>query len=188
MKRTIKLFSFLFCLIFSSVTSWSQETKGQELNAIAQKYMVIRQTSQEYTEKILQSLEELIPRNRIQISRMELELDFSEMKQNPNVRKYNIAVNIDGIWHRELDPITGELRKTPAGGYVRKYTPLAQEELDAAENLVKQEIGFDPSRGDKLKITNMQFDRTFEFEKEDDELRHAEESMVNLLLMFLKMM
>ena len=64
-----------------------------------------------------------------------------------SVRKLSVAVLVDG--NRRLDEETGE--------YI--YEPLPQDELEKLETLARSAVGFDETRGDTLRIVNMEFSR-----------------------------
>ena len=54
------------------------------------------------------------------------------------------------------------------GSIKRKYTPISEEDIVKAENLIKGAIGYDRNRGDTVVVTNLAYDRTLEFKEEDD--------------------
>lgn len=60
------------------------------------------------------------------------------------LRKLSVAVVLD------------DLQKTDAGG-TTTTTPITQADLDRYTNLVKQAIGFDEARGDKVNVMNASF-------------------------------
>ena len=55
----------------------------------------------------------------------------------------------------------------PDGGIEREYVPVPQAELDAAEALVRDAMGYDRMRGDSVTVRNIQFDRSAQFKAED---------------------
>lgn len=62
------------------------------------------------------------------------------------IKSISIAVLVDGIYTANEDG-------------TQKYEPRSAEDLKKFEGLVKQAVGFDESRGDKVKVENLQFKR-----------------------------
>jgi len=61
------------------------------------------------------------------------------------------------------------------GGKIkRKFIQVTEDIVKKVEESVKAYIGFNEGRGDKVAVSAIQFDRTKEFEKEDEEIRKAE--------------
>lgn len=65
-----------------------------------------------------------------------------------NIERISVAVLVDGNVVREKDD---------KGQIVEKYVPRSAEELTKYETIVKNAIGFNLSRGDSVKIENIQF-------------------------------
>ncbi len=65
------------------------------------------------------------------------------------VQKLSVAVMIDGSY-----------TKTAEEGAEPVYQPRPQEEMDKIKTLVKNAIGFNEERGDKVEVINMQFAQT----------------------------
>jgi flagellar M-ring protein FliF len=102
------------------------------------------------------------------------------------IQKLSVAVAVDGV------------SGPGAGGKAGPYTPRTQEEMLKLEELVKAAVGFNPGRGDAVKVINVRFVRDaalegdgkgggmFSFDK-NDIMRFAElglGAIVVLLLMF----
>lgn len=70
------------------------------------------------------------------------------VKEPGEVRKLSVAVAVDG-------------RLTPAAepGGEPTYEPRSAEEITQIEDLVKAAMGFDESRGDQVRVTNVRFNR-----------------------------
>ncbi len=70
------------------------------------------------------------------------------VKEPGEVRKLSVAVAVDG-------------KLTPAAepGGEAAYEPRTAEEITQIEELVKAAMGFDQSRGDQVKVTNVRFNR-----------------------------
>lgn len=67
----------------------------------------------------------------------------NSVKETGNVKRLSVAVLVDGNY-------TGEGEKLA-------YAPRSPEELKQIEELVQSAIGFDSTRGDEVKVVNMQF-------------------------------
>lgn len=84
---------------------------------------------------------------------------------SPSMGRRTVSVNIDGSWARVRDAdgnlvvVNGEIQ--------REYTPLSQDEIQAATRIVQDAIGYSAARGDSVSVLNIQFDRAAEFERED---------------------
>jgi len=96
-------------------------------------------------------------------------------KTSPSMGRRTVSVNIDGTWNRVYDE-TGQLRLTESGGIMRVYTPIPEEEIRKIQKLVEDAIGCDKARGDNVTVTNVMFDRTEEFQREDDAYRKAQQT------------
>ena len=70
------------------------------------------------------------------------------VKEPGEVRKLSVAVAVDG-------------RLTPAAepGGEPSYEPRSAEEITQIEDLVKAAMGFDETRGDQVRVTNVRFNR-----------------------------
>ncbi len=89
-------------------------------------------------------------------------------KEEPKIDRVTVSVNIDGEWIYPLyDPDTKKIRLSDSGGYERQYVPIADDELSKITKLVQNAVGYDPSRGDSVVVTNIRFDHTEEFKAED---------------------
>jgi len=76
-----------------------------------------------------------------------------------NIKRLSVATLLDGVY-----------KKAPAaeGGAVQEvYEPRAQEDIDQISAIIKNAVGYDSERGDKIEVVNLPFDRTgMEFEQE----------------------
>ncbi|NUM59403.1 MAG: flagellar M-ring protein FliF [Bdellovibrionaceae bacterium] len=80
-----------------------------------------------------------------------------------NLEKISVAVVVDGIF---------QTTKNDKGEEETKYVPRTQEELQKYETIVKNAIGFNASRGDSVKIENIQF--------QPEDFSEAEKLLTNL--------
>lgn len=69
---------------------------------------------------------------------------INSVKEAGNVRRLSIAVLVDGV-----------MRINGAGQEV--YAPRSDEELEKIKQLVESAVGYDATRGDDIKVINMQF-------------------------------
>ncbi len=67
------------------------------------------------------------------------------------LKRLSVAVIVDGTYKKVIE---GEGQEA-----VEKlqYVPRSQEELQQIEKLVKSAVNFDPARGDRIEVTNMEF-------------------------------
>ena len=93
-----------------------------------------------------------------------------EQKSPAEITRITVAVAISGTWSREYDE-KGQLLVNPDGSIKRVYEPVSEDNLEKAEMLVRDAIGFDRDRGDSVTIEHMQFDRTAQFAQEDAQVR-----------------
>ena len=61
---------------------------------------------------------------------------------------------------------------TKEGSIEREYKSLDEEDLEKARTLVEHSIGYDPMRGDSVTVQHLAFDRTAQFEQEDQKYRN----------------
>jgi flagellar M-ring protein FliF len=65
------------------------------------------------------------------------------------LKRITAAVVVDGKYETKLDEKTKEEKTV--------YVPLDQTEIKAIENIVKSSIGYDEKRGDKIAVSNFEF-------------------------------
>lgn len=65
-----------------------------------------------------------------------------------NIEKISVAVAIDGIY------------QTGPGG-TKEYLPRSEQEMEKLTSMVKQAVGYDESRGDKVTVSNVPFDTSY---------------------------
>ena len=84
---------------------------------------------------------------------------------SPKIDRISVSVNLDGIWKRAKDD-NGNL-VIEDGSIKREYTPVSPEEQAEAVRLIQGAIGYNRERGDRVEVTNLQYDRADQFEEED---------------------
>ncbi len=93
-------------------------------------------------------------------------------ERNPwEIKKITVGVAIDGIWTRVYND-KGMLSITPEGSIERIYTGVDDVDLEKARSLIEASIGYDPIRGDSVTVQHLAFDRTAQFEREDQKYRN----------------
>ncbi|MFZ2869093.1 flagellar basal-body MS-ring/collar protein FliF, partial [Zavarzinia sp.] len=70
--------------------------------------------------------------------------DQTVVQEGGRVKRLSVAILVDGTY------------QTAADG-TRSYQPRSQQDLDQLETLVKSAIGFDPKRGDQVRVVNLPF-------------------------------
>ncbi len=85
---------------------------------------------------------------------------------SPQIDRVTVSVNIDGSWAYEYDENNNRILER--GHLKRIYTPISSEELAQVTKLVQDAVGFNRARGDSVTVTNIPFDRTEEFSREDE--------------------
>lgn len=102
---------------------------------------------------------------------------------SPQIGRRSVSVNVDGKWTLLKDPKThGYIVDEETGGLKRTYTAVPAEELAEYKKLVESAINYDKVRGDMVVVTNIQVDRTAEFEEFDDAYFKAQQTKKTILL------
>lgn len=87
---------------------------------------------------------------------------------SPQIDRVTVAANIDGMWTKQLDPKTHEPVINEDGKIKRVYTPIPQDTLVQVANYIQDAVGYDESKNYSVTVTNVQIDRSLQFEKEDE--------------------
>jgi flagellar M-ring protein FliF len=87
-------------------------------------------------------------------------------EKSPTIDRITVSVNIDGTWKIKYDEKRKPVLLTD-GSVEREYTPVAAEDLRAAQALIQDSIGYNVVRGDSVTVQNIRFDRTRQFSSED---------------------
>ena len=99
---------------------------------------------------------------------------------SPKVERVTASVALDGVWRWQYNE-NGEVVINPDGSISREYIPVTDEELQKAEDLLQDAVGFNEGRGDSVTVRHVQFDRTEEHEKEDDAVRRRQQIQMIVL-------
>ncbi|MFO7848420.1 MAG: flagellar basal-body MS-ring/collar protein FliF [Spirochaetia bacterium] len=86
------------------------------------------------------------------------------------IERITIGVAIDGMWEKKYDK-NGNVQFDDEGKIIREYTPVSDEELEKAETLIEHAIGYNSARGDSVTVQHFQFDRSSQFQEENDKYR-----------------
>ncbi len=93
-------------------------------------------------------------------------------EKNPwEIQRITVGVAIDGIWTRIYND-KGLLSITPEGTIEREYREVDDTDLVKARTLIEHSIGYDQIRGDSVTVQHLAFDRTAQFEREDQKYRN----------------
>ncbi|GHV51002.1 flagellar M-ring protein FliF [Spirochaetia bacterium] len=95
----------------------------------------------------------------------ELNKKTTQIEQSPKIDRVTVSVNIDGKWKWKYDE-KGKPVTLPDGTIDREYIPVPAENLQAAQLLVQNAVGYVAGR-DAVTVQNIPFDRTKEFSEED---------------------
>jgi flagellar M-ring protein FliF len=115
------------------------------------------------------------------VKNYEISQQVSQIESAPyKMRRISVAVWIDGTWKKLYDD-NGDPVLTEEGGIKREYTARTRDEMRGYEEIVKGAIGFNPARKDRVVVQNIQFDRSEEFEIEDEYLKRREQMRKTLL-------
>ena len=102
---------------------------------------------------------------------------------SPQIGRRSVSVNVDGKWTLLKDPKThGYIVDEETGGLKRTYAAVPAEELAEYKKLVESAINYDKVRGDMVVVTNIQVDRTAEFEEFDNAYFKAQQTKRTILL------
>ncbi|MFP4330366.1 MAG: flagellar basal-body MS-ring/collar protein FliF [Spirochaetaceae bacterium] len=104
-------------------------------------------------------------------------------EKSPSIERVTASVALDGVWRWSYT--NGEVELTPDGSIQRNYTAVSGEELTVAEDLVRDAIGFNADRGDSVTVRHVQFDRTAQFNQEDDRFRRQQQIQMIVLYVLL---
>ncbi|MGC9312252.1 MAG: flagellar basal-body MS-ring/collar protein FliF [Sediminispirochaetaceae bacterium] len=86
------------------------------------------------------------------------------------IKRVTIGVALDGIWEKKYNK-NGTVKIDEEGHIVREYTEVSEDSLQKAQDLVEHAIGYNRERGDSVTVQHIQFDRSSEFQQEDEKFR-----------------
>ncbi|GHT69936.1 flagellar M-ring protein FliF [Spirochaetia bacterium] len=112
----------------------------------------------------------------------ELNRKVTQVEQSPKIDRVTVSVNIDGKWKWKYDE-KGKPVTLPDGTIDREYIPVPAEDLQAAQLLVQNAVGYVAGR-DAVTVQNIPFDRSKEFSDEDAKY-FKKQQMTTTVLIFL---
>lgn len=102
-------------------------------------------------------------------------------EKSPTIERITASVAIDGTWRWTYND-RGEVELNPDGSILRTYQPVTPEELAAARELVEHAIGFSELRGDAVSVRHLQFDRSAQFQQEDE--RYRRQRQIQMIVLY----
>ena len=93
-----------------------------------------------------------------------------EEKSPWSINRITVGVAIDGLWRWEYDD-KGLVKLNNDGSIVRRYEDVSETDLAKAKTLVEHAVGYNRNRGDSVTVQSLQFDRTRQFQVEDEKYR-----------------
>lgn len=93
--------------------------------------------------------------------------EITEEKTPYKINSIAVAVALDGVWNIVYDDKGNKIFEK--GTLSREYTPVSDEELAKARELVEHAIGYNKARGDMVTVQHLAFDRSEQFRLEDEE-------------------
>ena len=87
---------------------------------------------------------------------------------SPKPDRWSVSVNVDGTWKTKKDAKTGRPVLDEYGSFVRDYIPPTEQDLRKVREIIEGAIGYDRNRGDVIRVTDLQIDRTKQFKAEED--------------------
>ncbi|MCR5046259.1 MAG: flagellar M-ring protein FliF [Treponema sp.] len=113
-----------------------------------------------------------------------LNKDVIHREESPRFGKVTVSVNVDGIWTKKYDknhnPVFDD-----QGKIQRDYAPVPKEQLEDIADYIQSAIGYDRAKGYKVTVINIPFDRSAEFEAEDEAIRKAKQTRLTIILVLI---
>ena len=107
---------------------------------------------------------------------------------SPKTERLSVSLNLDGRWSYATDPKTGKPVIQDDGHFQWNYTPLTQNDLAQAEELLKGAVGYLRSRGDSVVVTNIQYDRDAEHAEIEGEFFKKEQRKKTIILVLISVL
>jgi len=98
---------------------------------------------------------------------------------SPSMGRRTVSVNIDGVWSKKRDEKGNIIVKN--GAIEREYVAIPTEEIQAAAKAVQDAVGYNRGRGDSVSVLNIKFDRSAQFEKEDEAFLQKQQTQQTIL-------
>lgn len=101
-------------------------------------------------------------------------------EKRPEISRVTAAVALDGVWRLRYNDNGRPLVNTD-GSLDREYVAVDNSSLTDAQELVQDAVGYSATRGDSVSVRHIQFDRSTEFEREDQAYRRRQALTSGLL-------
>ena len=101
-------------------------------------------------------------------------------EKSPEINRITASVALDGSWSWTYND-RGDVELTPDGSIQREYTAVSDEQLTVARELVQDAVGYDADRGDSVTVRHVQFDRSAQFNQEDERFRRQQQIQMIVL-------
>jgi len=119
--------------------------------------------------------------NRSEIVNEEVNSRNIYQEKSPwEIKRVTVGVALDGVWEKRYNP-NGTIQFDEEGRIVREYKPVSEESIEKAQTLIEHAIGFQAARGDSVTVQHLQFDRSSEFQQEDEKYRSRKRTQQILL-------
>jgi len=106
----------------------------------------------------------------------------TKRERAPKILRKTVSVNIDGVNRPKYDE-KGKKIVNPDDPQ-REYIPVSDKDLADAKSLIQNVIGYDAIREDEVSVTNIKFDRSEQFKREDKAIQ-GQEQLKTTVLVFL---
>ncbi len=86
------------------------------------------------------------------------------------IERITIGVALDGQWEKRYNK-NGTIQFDDEGKIIREYIPVEEESIRKAQTLIEHAVGYKSERGDSVTVQHIQFDRSSQFQEEDEKYR-----------------
>jgi flagellar M-ring protein FliF len=102
--------------------------------------------------------------------------------KSPVIDRITVSVAVDGKWKWVYND-NGDPVINPDGTIEREYIPVAEEELQKYEALVRDAVGYTQERGDSVTVEHVPFDRSDEHKLEDQ--AYARRRQLQMIILYI---
>lgn len=100
-----------------------------------------------------------------------------QKEESPQIKAITVSVNIDGVWSKKYDE-KGNVVINKNKKIEREYTPVSEEDLASAKDLVIKAVNSDKEH---VSVTNIAVDHQEEFDAEDESYLRKENTRKTIL-------
>jgi flagellar M-ring protein FliF len=101
--------------------------------------------------------------------------------RSPQIDRVSVSVNIDGTWEWKFDEKKNPVIR-PNGSIEREYTAIPDNVLRDTERWIQDAIGYSAERRDSVTVRNIAFDRTREFNEEDEAYFKKKQTQTTIII------